>query len=38
MADKVLALWLCVKRILTKMERSETSKVFIRRKEYSMCG
>ena len=24
MADKALALWLCVKRILTEMERSET--------------
>ena len=31
-SDKALALWLCKKRIPTKMESSETSKVFIGRK------
>ena len=32
-SNKVLALWLCIKRIPTKTESSETSKVFIRRKK-----
>ena len=32
-SDKALALQLCRKRIPTKMESSEASKVFIRRKE-----
>ena len=32
-SDKALAPWLCRKRILTKMESSETSKLFIRRKK-----
>lgn len=31
-SDKTLAPWLCRKRILMKMESSETSKLFIRRK------
>ena len=32
-SDKALAPWLCRKTILTKMESSETSKLFIRRKK-----
>ena len=38
-SDKSLALRLCRKRIPTKTESSETSKVYIRRtKKYSTCG
>ena len=33
MIDKALALWLCWKIILTKMEDSETNEVFIRREK-----